>query len=122
MQICMLLRSLDCGQHMHVQGVGFWTVYEPNQDAPASQGGGRGVYGIYPTDATFGLIKQEAQSLNTRAAPVAGCDAAAHTAPAVTSQDCTSTQVKGLVGTGSALHQLQCHHLHALHLHLASRC
>ena len=82
------------------QGVGFWTIYEPGQNAPASEGGGRGVYGIYPTDDTFGLIKQEAQSLNARAASVPGCDATAHTAPAVTTKDCTSTQVKGLVGTG----------------------
>ncbi|KAL0028744.1 hypothetical protein WJX79_004058 [Trebouxia sp. C0005] len=83
-----------------IKGVGFWEIYEPGQDAPASEGGGRGVYGIYPTDATFALIKQEAQSLNARAAAVPGCDATAHTAPAVTTQDCTSTQVKGLVGTG----------------------
>ena len=65
-----------------------------------AQGVGRGVYGIYPTDDTFGLIKQEAQSLNARAATVPGCDATAHTAPAVTTKDCTSTQVKGLVDTG----------------------
>lgn len=83
-----------------VQGVGFWTIYEPGQDAPASEGGGRGVYGIYPTDATVGLIKQEAQSLNARAAAVPGCSSAANTAPTVTAQDCTSTQVKGLNGTG----------------------
>ncbi|DBB02500.1 hypothetical protein WJX82_002641 [Trebouxia sp. C0006] len=83
-----------------IKGVGFWTIYEPGQDAPASEGGGRGVYGIYPTDDTFGLIKQEAQSLNARAATVPGCDATAHTAPAVTTKDCTSTQVKGLVDTG----------------------
>lgn len=83
-----------------LQGVGFWEVYEPGQDAPASEGGGRGNYGIYPTDATFDLIKQEAASLNQQAAALPSCDASLHVAPAVTTQDCTKTQVQGLIGTG----------------------
>ena len=83
-----------------IQGVGFWEVYEPGQDAPASEGGGRGVYGIYPTDDTFSLIKQEAQSLNGRSAAVPGCDPTPHTAPVVTTQDCSATRVKGLKFAG----------------------
>lgn len=83
-----------------MQGVGFWEVYEPGQDAPLTEGGGRGNYGIYPTDETFGLIKQEAAALNRQAAAVPNCDASLHVAPAVTTQDCTKTHVAGLVGTG----------------------
>ena len=82
------------------QGVGFWQVYLPGQDAPASEGGGRGVYGIYPTDDTFDLISREAASLNARAVAVPGCDASANLAPLPVGQDCTATQVKGLNGTG----------------------
>lgn len=85
---------------MPLQGVGFWVIYEPGQDAPATEGSGRGLYGIYPTDATFGLIKQEAQSLDARAASVPACNAAANTAPVVTTQDCSSTEVKSMAGTG----------------------
>lgn len=72
----------------------------PGQDAPASEGGGRGVYGIYPTDDTFDLISQEAASLNARAMAVPGCDASANLAPLPAVQDCSATQVKGLNGTG----------------------
>lgn len=72
----------------------------PGQEAPVSEGGGRGVYGIYPTDDTFNLISQQAASLNARAAAVPGCEAAAKRAPLAAVQDCSSTQVKGLTGTG----------------------
>ena len=80
--------------------MGFWEVYEPGQDAPLSEGSGRGSYGIYPTDDTFALIKQEAASLNKQAVTVPGCDASLHTAPVVTTQDCSTTQLQGLAGTG----------------------
>lgn len=82
------------------QGVGFWEVYLPGQDAPASEGGGRGVYGIFPTDDTFKLISQQAASLNARAAAVSGCDATSSRAPLPAVQDCGPTQVNGLNGTG----------------------
>ena len=82
------------------QGVGFWEVYMPGQDAPASEGGGRGVYGIYPTDDTFNLISQEASSLHARAAAVPHCDATSNLAPLPAVQDCSSRQVNGLNGTG----------------------
>ena len=75
-------------------------MYEPCQDAPASEGGGRGVYGIYPTDDTFALIKQEAASLNARAAAAPSCSPMANQAPVVAAQDCSPTLVKGLPGTG----------------------
>ena len=72
----------------------------PGQDAPISEGGGRGVYGIYPTDDTFNLISQEASSLNARAVAVPGCNAGSKLAPLPTVQDCCATLVKGLNGTG----------------------
>ena len=75
-------------------------MYLPGQDAPVSEGGGRGVYGIYPTDDTFNLISQEAASLNARASAVPGCNATSKLAPLPAVQDCSATLVKGLSGTG----------------------
>lgn len=72
----------------------------PGQDAPASEGEGRGVYGIYPTDDTFNLISRKAASLNARAMAVPGCDASSRLAALPAVQDCSATYIKTLNGTG----------------------
>lgn len=82
-----------------VQGIGFWEWFAPGQKGPTSEGGGAGLYGIYESDDTFNLIKQNVAFLNSRAAPSPpGCKP--KTAPGVPVKDCTSTQVDGLPGTG----------------------
>ncbi|CAL8463534.1 g3068 [Coccomyxa elongata] len=82
-----------------LKGIGFWEWFAPGQKGPASEGGGAGLYGIYETDDTFNLIKQNVAFLNSRAAPSPpGCTP--KTAPAVPVKNCTGTQVNGLPGTG----------------------
>lgn len=36
-----------------LQGAGFWEWFAPGQIAPASEGYGQGLYGIYETDEAF---------------------------------------------------------------------
>lgn len=81
------------------QGVGFWEWFAPGQQGPTSEGGGQGLYGIYESDATFDLIKKNVAYLNSKSTPSpAGCKP--KTAQSVPSSNCTSSQVKGLPGTG----------------------
>jgi mannan endo-1,4-beta-mannosidase len=82
-----------------VQGVGFWEWFAPGQVGPISEGGGQGLYGIYATDATFGLIQQNVAFLNSKSAPSpAGCKP--KQAPALAAKNCSYTNVNNLPGTG----------------------
>jgi hypothetical protein len=47
-QLCMFCRA-----QIPLQGEGFWEWFAPGQIAPASEGYGQGLYGIYETDAAF---------------------------------------------------------------------
>lgn len=87
------------------QGIGFWEWLVPGQLGPTSEGGGQGLYGIYTTDATSGLIAAEAAFLEKQGARAsAPCNASAHAAPKAAA-DCSRTRVAGLPGTGSARRQ-----------------
>ncbi|KAK9917687.1 hypothetical protein WJX75_007185 [Coccomyxa subellipsoidea] len=94
----------ECQNNMDLQGsplkgVGFWEWFAPGQQGPTSEGGGQGLYGIYESDATFDLIKKNVAYLNSKSTPSpAGCKP--KTAQSVPSSNCTSSQVKGLPGTG----------------------
>ncbi|EIE27597.1 glycoside hydrolase [Coccomyxa subellipsoidea C-169] len=52
-----------------LKGVGFWEWFAEGQQGPTSEGGGQGLYGIYESDATFKLIKQNVAFLNSKSAP-----------------------------------------------------
>ncbi|KAK9837439.1 hypothetical protein WJX81_002398 [Elliptochloris bilobata] len=84
----------------NLKGIGFWEWLAPGQLGPVSEGGGQGLYGIYTTDATSGLIATQASFLARQGGKAAAsCNASAHAAPAAAAQ-CEHTRVGGLPGTG----------------------
>ena len=45
-----------------IKGSAFWLMMAPEQAAPAADGGGGGLYGIYASDSTFSHIISNAQA------------------------------------------------------------
>ncbi|PSC76452.1 nitrilase 2 [Micractinium conductrix] len=83
------------------KGALFWQWFSPGQEAPASEGGGRGLFGIYETDDAFRPILENARAVqDLNKGPVAGCVPAQHRAAPTVSNDCSSTWVDGEAGTG----------------------
>jgi len=84
-----------------LQGSAFWQWYEAGQEAAPSEGGGRGLFGIYETDDAFNLIKANAKLIQGLNTPIPGCSPATHKAAMVsTPPECQSTWVNGKAGTG----------------------
>ncbi|KAL4423208.1 hypothetical protein ABPG77_000341, partial [Micractinium sp. CCAP 211/92] len=85
-----------------LKGSLFWQWYDDGQIAPASEGGGRGLFGIYPTDAAFEPILENAKEVaQLNAQPVVGCVVNPQSAaPAEPATDCKQTWVDGQPGTG----------------------
>jgi mannan endo-1,4-beta-mannosidase len=79
--------------------------HQPPQQAPRSEGGGRGLYGVRPGDEAFALASANARQMAGLSAPVAGCTQALD-GPAGSGVlarpggACIDTRVRGLAGTG----------------------
>jgi len=68
------VKTLMSQPNSPLQGSMFWQWYLDGQEAAPTEGGGGGLYGIFESDPSFELIKENAayiQSLNT---PIEGCD------------------------------------------------
>ena len=48
-----------------MKGAAFWNWLADGQQAPAAEGGGSGLYGIKVEDSTFGIIKANAQFMQS---------------------------------------------------------
>ena len=89
-----------------ITGSLFWSFQHPGQEAPRTEGGGRGLYGVRPGDAAFDLASANAKSLAGLAAPFPGCTAALDGPNQPSSPlarpggACLDTRVRGLPGTG----------------------
>lgn len=82
-----------------LKGSMFWQFYAAGQEAPLTEDGGRGLYGIFEADTSFGYVRANAEQV----AELAGVAASACAAPAanVTAPpSCAATEVRGLAGTG----------------------
>ena len=82
-----------------MQGAGFWQWYAPGQVGPANEGGGEGLYGVLTVDTSFQEFAAFAQDIAALDATVPGCINPAP-APLPNALDCTSTEIRGLAGTG----------------------
>ncbi|KAK9812428.1 hypothetical protein WJX73_010063 [Symbiochloris irregularis] len=82
-----------------LKGAGFWQFYAPGQIGPANEGLGEGLYGILPTDQAFLEFSDFAEKLAAFNTPDPSCQLPAP-APIPKAQNCSSTEVRGLPGTG----------------------
>lgn len=48
-----------------MKGAAFWNWLADGQQAPAAEGGGSGLYGIKVEDSTFGIVKANAQFMQS---------------------------------------------------------
>ena len=48
-----------------MKGAAFWNWLADGQQAPAAEGGGGGLYGIKAEDSTFGVVKANAQFMQS---------------------------------------------------------
>ena len=61
-----------------LQGSMFWQLYLDGQEAAPTEGGSGGLFGVYPSDATFDRIKSNAECVaQLNSVPIEACDAAA---------------------------------------------
>ncbi|PRW59651.1 nitrilase 2 isoform A [Chlorella sorokiniana] len=85
-----------------LKGALFWQWFDDGQEAGTTEGGGRGLYGIYSGDDAFKPILENAQlvgKLNQQ--PVAACVPAQHKVASLGPvPDCKETWVDGRAGTG----------------------
>ncbi|CAK0739538.1 hypothetical protein CVIRNUC_001174 [Coccomyxa viridis] len=82
-----------------LKGLGFWELVADGQEAPYIEGGGKGLYGIDPTnDTTFALVCENVDFLNQKSGQsLSSCQSK----PGPTyNSTCSSTEVNGLDGTG----------------------
>ena len=85
-----------------LQGLLFWSWLEEGSEAPRSEGGDRGLYGVRPSDTAYEIVASSVRSLSALPrAPVGGCVLKADgRAPSTVAGPCTLFQVRGLPGTG----------------------
>uniref|UniRef100_A0A1D2A9E3 mannan endo-1,4-beta-mannosidase n=1 Tax=Auxenochlorella protothecoides TaxID=3075 RepID=A0A1D2A9E3_AUXPR len=81
-----------------LKGSLFWQWYADGQIAPLTEGGGRGLYGIYESDAAFRPVVENAAVAAELSAPVAGCRPAGADVPPPA--NCSDTWVDGAPETG----------------------
>lgn len=85
-----------------LQGSMFWQWYWDGQVAPESEGGAGGLYGIYESDPSFDIIKDNVAFIKRLNTPIEGCDiSSAKAAPVQSLPDCSASNVDGLAGTGA---------------------
>ena len=48
-----------------MKGAAFWNWLADGQQAPAAEGGGSGLYGLKVEDSTFGIVKANAQFMQS---------------------------------------------------------
>ena len=95
------VKALMSQPNSPLQGSLFWQWYLEGQEGAPTEGGGRGLFGIYETDEAFSLIKDNIAFITSLNKPISGCAPAAHRAANVSTTDiCQSTWVRGLPGTG----------------------
>ena len=84
------------------QGALFWSWLPLGSDAPRSEGGGRGLYGVRPDDRAFAVAAAGASDLNALSSPLDGCVApkAGSSTTASPLDGCALFAVRGLPGTG----------------------
>lgn len=85
-----------------LEGLLFWSWLSPGSEAPRSEGGDRGLYGVRPSDAAFEIVASAARALSALPrTPVDGCvlKADGHT-PSSVAAPCTLFKVRGLPSTG----------------------
>jgi hypothetical protein len=76
--------------------------FAEGQQAPQSEGRGRGLFGIYPSDDAFKPIADNAQTVaQLNQQPVAGCTPSARGALLPPAPSCQQTWVNGTAGTGA---------------------
>lgn len=84
-----------------LQGSLFWQWYLTGQEGAPTEGGGRGLFGIYEGDEAFALIKENAQFVATLNTPIPGCqEAALKAAPVQAVDECKASWVGDTPGTG----------------------
>ena len=86
-----------------IKGSLFWSFQHPGQEAPRSEGGGRGLYGVRPGDEAFRLASANARAMSRLAAPLPGCTAALDGPAERLARPggaCLDSRVRGLPGTG----------------------
>lgn len=83
-----------------LKGSLFWQFYAPGQVAPLTEGGGRGLYGIYPTDTSFEFVKENAAAGAKLAAAAAADGCVPRAADVAAPRNCSATWVDGEPGTG----------------------
>lgn len=84
-----------------IAGAAFWQLLARGQEAGASEGGGGGLYGVFPGDAAF----EAAANFSRAAAALSGVGVGGSCAPRsaaglLRAPDCSATWVDGAPGTG----------------------
>ncbi|CAD7701855.1 unnamed protein product [Ostreobium quekettii] len=95
-----VLKQMDGGKGA-LKGANFWQWYDEGQVAPVEEGGGAGLYGIFASDETFGLIKAFTDTVNGMGGnTVEGCTKDRSSSVKSKVKECKKKRVNGLEGTG----------------------
>ena len=62
-EACSALQSAQAGSPL--KGAAFWNFLADEQQAPAAEGGGSGLYGIKVEDSTFSFVRNNANLMSS---------------------------------------------------------